>query len=185
MISSFRQNLAIPSWSNVATCIASCLKILKYSVWPTKYMKNMARKTIHDLLFSCMVKYNPCVSCGINNVTGINDFVEPCSVKMITTSGFRDICINTPPLPTDVFDAINTPISCINTTDIDYIEGSSSYNLKDVAKCSTIPCENVSLCVILGDESLNNTHISKGSPDTLPIGSTFYYKQTHPSFWDL
>ena len=37
----------------------------------------------------------------------------------------RDISMNKPPLPTDVFDDVNTPISCINTTDIYDIEGSS------------------------------------------------------------
>ena len=31
----FGQNLAIPSWPNVATCIASCLNILKDSASPT------------------------------------------------------------------------------------------------------------------------------------------------------
>ena len=36
MISCFGQNLLISSWSNVVTCIVSCLSILKYSVWPTK-----------------------------------------------------------------------------------------------------------------------------------------------------
>ena len=46
MVSCFEQNLAIPSWSSEVTCIAPCLNILKYSVWPTKYMKNMARKII-------------------------------------------------------------------------------------------------------------------------------------------
>ena len=33
--------------------------------------------------------------------------------------------MNKPPLATDVFDYVNTPISCINATDIDHIQGSS------------------------------------------------------------
>ena len=58
------------------------------------------------------------VSCAIDNVMVINDTVKPCSVKIKTiTSSFRNICINKPPLPTDVFDDVNTFISCINTTD--------------------------------------------------------------------
>ena len=44
----------------------------------------------------------------------------------VITSSFKDICINKPPLPTDVFDDLNSAISCINTMDIDYIERSSS-----------------------------------------------------------
>ena len=55
------------------------------------------------------------------------------------TSCFKFICKNKPPLPTNVFDDINTPTSCINTMDINDIERSSSYNLTDIAKCSTIP----------------------------------------------
>ena len=36
MIYCFGQNLAIPSWSNVVICIASCLNISKDSDWSTK-----------------------------------------------------------------------------------------------------------------------------------------------------
>ena len=38
-----------------------------------------------------------------------------------------------------------------------------SMSLKDFAKCSTIPCENISPSVLLGDENLNNTYVSRDS----------------------
>ena len=50
---------------------------------------------------------------------GINTIIKTCSVKITITSKFKDICINEPPLPTDVFEFVNTPISCINTMDTD------------------------------------------------------------------
>ena len=40
--------------------------------------------------------------------------------------------INKPPFPTDVFDDVITSISCISITDIDDIEGYSSYGLEDI-----------------------------------------------------
>ena len=58
--------------------------------------------------------------------------------------------MNKPSLPTGVFDDVNTPVSCINTTDINEIERSSSYSLKDIAKRSTIPCENMPPSLFLG-----------------------------------
>ena len=98
----------------------------------------------YELLFSRMIKCSRSVSCDIDNVRAINDIVKLSSAKITTiTNSFGDICINKPPLPPDVFDGVNTPISCINTTDIDDTEGSSSYNLKDAAKSSKIPCENI------------------------------------------
>ena len=73
-----------------------------------------------------MIKYSPSVSCDMNNVTGINYIVKPCSGKMTTiTSSFKDICIDKPQFQDDVFDDVNTPITCINTTDINDNEGSS------------------------------------------------------------
>ena len=88
-----------------------------------------------------MIKYSPSVSCDMNNVTGINGIVKTCSVKITTiVSKFKDIYKNKPPLPTDVFEFVNTSISCINTTDMDDVEGSNSYSLRDIgdiAKCST------------------------------------------------
>ena len=76
-----------------------------------------------------------------------------------------DICINEPPLPTDVFDDVNTPMSCINTADIDDIERSSSYtcSLKNIAKRSTIPCEHILPSVFWGDENLNDTNVQRGT----------------------
>ena len=44
----------------------------------------------HDLLFWRMIKYRPSVSCDINNVTGLNDIVKPCSAKMILTPVRKD-----------------------------------------------------------------------------------------------
>ena len=65
-----------------------------------------------------MIKYSPSVSCGIDNVTRINTIVRTCSVKIATiASKLKDTCINEPSLPNDVFECVNTPISCINTTD--------------------------------------------------------------------
>ena len=60
------------------------------------------------------------------------------------------MCINKQPLPTDVSDVIYTPIYCINTMDIDDIEGPSPYNLKDIAKCSTIFSEKYTPTVFWG-----------------------------------
>ena len=74
-----------------------------------------------------MIKCSPSVSCDMNNVTGMNAIVKTCSMKITTiTSNLKDIYINKPPLPADVFEYVNTSISCINTTDIDDIEGSNS-----------------------------------------------------------
>ena len=71
-----------------------------------------------------MIKYSPYVSCDMNYVTGMNDIAKPCSVKITAiTSNFKDVCINKPPLPNEVFDYIYTPIPCINNMDIDNIEG--------------------------------------------------------------
>ena len=113
----------------------------------------------YKLLFSRMIKYSPSVSCDINNITEINTIVKACSVKITTTTKVKDTCINKPPLPTDLFDFINTPISCMTTTDIDDVEGSNSYSLRDIAKCSTLPYENIPPSGLLGDE--NNTHVSR------------------------
>ena len=95
-----------------------------------------------------------------NNVTGINTIVKTCSVKKTTiASKFKNTCINKPPLPTDVFEFVNTPISCLDTTDIDYVEESDSYNLRDIAKCSTLPYENIPSSELLGDKNSNNTYM--------------------------
>ena len=93
---------------------------------------------------------------------GINTIVKTCSVKItIIASEFKDTCINKPTLPTDVFEFVNTPISCINTTDIDDVEGSDSYSLRDIAKCSTLPYENIPPSGLLGDDNSNNTYVSR------------------------
>ena len=82
-------------------------------------------------------------------------------------------------IPTDVIDDVNTPISCFNSTDIDGIEGSSSYSLKYIARCSTISCENIPPSIFWGDEDFKE-HIPVNRLSViLPVGSTLYYKQTH------
>ena len=68
----------------------------------------------------------------MNNITEINTIVKACSVKITTATKVNYTCINKPPLPTDLFEFINTLISCITTTDIDAIEGSYSYSLRDI-----------------------------------------------------
>ena len=52
----------------------------------------------------------------------------------------QDYIRHKPTLPTDFFEYVNTSISCINTLDMDDIEGSNSCNLREIAKCSTLPC---------------------------------------------
>ena len=97
------------------------------------------------------------------------------------TSSFKDICINKPPLPTDVCDDVNTPISCINTTDIDDIERFSSYSLSNIAKCSAIPCENIPPSVLLRDENLNDTYVSRDTQPSCQLIPPFILnKHIHP-----
>ena len=95
----------------------------------------------------------PPVSCDINNISAINTIVKTCSVKIMTATKIKDTCINKPPLPTDRFKFINTPISCIATTAIDDVEGSNSYSLRDIAKCSIFPYENIPPSWLLGDKN--------------------------------
>ena len=99
-------------------------------------------------------------------------------------SGFKDICINQPPNPSDVFDDVNTPISCINTVDIDDIEGSSSYSLKYIAKCATMPCENILPFVDLGEENVL-TYTCLETRGHLASWFHLYHKQTHLPLWNL
>ena len=151
----FGQNLAIPNWSNVAIYIASCSNISKDSV-AYKVEEIFGLKIItynHKLLFSRMILYSPPVSCDINDITAINTIVKTCSVKIMTATKVKDTCINEPQLPTDLFEFINTPISCITTTDIDDVEGSNSYSLRDIAKCSTLPFENIPPSGLVKDDN--------------------------------
>ena len=106
----------------------------------------------HDLFFSRMIEHNPSISCNINNVTDINDIVKACSVIITKLpSNSKDTCINNPPLSTSVI-VENTSISRISNTDIDNTEEPGSYDLRDIAKCSTIPCENIPPSAPTGDE---------------------------------
>ena len=98
----------------------------------------------------------------------------------MTATKVKDTCINKPPLPTDLFELINTPISCITTTDIDDVKGSYSYSLSDIAKCSTLHYENIPPSGLLWDENLKNTRI-KRRWGILPFAFPFYFKQTYPS----
>ena len=131
------------------------------------------------LLFSRIIKYTPSVSCDMNNVMGINTIVKTCSMKIaIIASKFKDTCINKPPLPTDVFGFVNTPISCINTTDIDDVEGSNSYSLRDIAKCYTLPYENIPLSGLLRDEHLNNTYVSRDVKASCHLVAPLFWTNT-------
>ena len=58
----------------------------------------------------------------------------------------------------------NTSISRISNTDIDNTEEPGSYDLRDIAKCSTIPCENIPPSAPTGDEQMNNIHVSRDVP---------------------
>ena len=129
-----------------------------------------------------MIKYSPSVTCNINNVTGTNTIVKTCSVKITTiASKFKDICINKPPLPTGVFESVNAPISCTNTTDIDDIEGSNSYSLRDIVKCSTFPYENIPPSGILREENLNKTYVSRDAEAFCHLIAPFILnKHIHP-----
>ena len=118
----------------------------------------------HDLFFSRMIEHNPSISCNINNVTDINDIVKACSVIITKLpSNSKDTCINNPPLSTSVI-VENTSISRISNTDIDNTEEPGSYDLRDIAKCSTIPCENIPPSAPTGDEQINNIHVSRDVP---------------------
>ena len=126
-----------------------------------------------------MIKYSPSVSCDINSITEINTIVKTCSVKIKTATKVTNTCMNKPPLQTDLFEFINTPISCITTTDIDDVEGSNSYSLRNIAKCSTLPYENIPPSGLLGDE--NNTHVSRDTETSCHLFAPFILNiHTHP-----
>ena len=93
----------------------------------------------------------------------------------------KDTCINKPLPPTDVFEFINTPISCITTTDIDGVEGSNSYSLRDIAKCSTLPYENIPPSGLLGYENSNNTYVPRDAEASCHLIAPFILnKHIHP-----
>ena len=143
-----------------------------------KIEENFGEKD-YKLLFSRMIKYSPSVSCDINSITAINTMVKTCSVKITTATKVKDTCINKHPFPFDLFEFINTPISCITTTDIDDVEGSNPYSLRDIAKCSTLPYENIPPSGLLWDENSNYTRV-KRRWGILPFGCPFYFEQTYP-----
>ena len=62
-------------------------------------------------------------------------------------------------------------ITEITTTDIDDVEGSNSYSLRDIAKCSTLPYENIPPSGLLGDE--NNTHVSRDTEASCHLVAPF------------
>ena len=96
------------------------------------------------LPFSRMVTYNLSASCDIDNDIKMNDIVKSRSMKIWSiTSSLKDMGMNKPPIPTNVFDNGNTPISHFNIMDIDDIRKSSSYSLKDITRCSTTPYKNI------------------------------------------
>ena len=76
---------------------------------------------------------------------------------------------------------INTPISCITITDIDDVEGSNSYSLRDIAKWSTLPYENIPPSGLLGDENSNNTYVSRDTEASCHLVAPFIWnKHIHP-----
>ena len=74
-------------------------------------------------------------------------------------------------MTTDLLEFINTPILCITTTDIDDVEGSNSYSLRDIAKCSTLTYENIPPSGLLGDE--NDTHVSRDTEPSCHLVAPF------------
>ena len=128
-----------------------------------------------------MIKYSPSVSCDINNITAINTIVKTFSVKLTTATKVKDTCINKLPLPTDLFEFINTPISCFTTTNIDAVEGSNPYSLRDIAKCSTLPDENIPPSGLSGDENSNYTQVSRDAEASYHLVAPFIlHKHMHP-----
>ena len=86
-----------------------------------------------------------------------------------------------PPLPTDVFEYVNTPISCIKTKDIDYVTGSNSCSLKYIAKCFTSPYENIPPSGLLGDENLSKTYVSRDAEAYCHLVTLLIFnKHIHP-----
>ena len=67
----------------------------------------------------------------------------------------------------------------VNTTDIGGIEGYNSYSFKYIAKCSTLPYENIPPSVLLGDENLNNTYVSRDASCQL-VPLFILNKHIHP-----
>ena len=132
-----------------------------------------------------MIKYSPTVSCDTNNVTGINTIVKTCSANITTIARkFKDTCINKPPLPTDVFDFLNASISCINTTDIDGVEGCNSYSSRDIPKCSTLLYGNIPPSGLLGDANSNDTFVSRDTGASCHlVAPSILNKHIHP--WEL
>ena len=77
--------------------------------------------------------------------------------------------INKPPFPTDVFDDVITSISCITITDIDDIEGYSSYGLKYITPSCTLG-------------QLNYTYVSRDSQTSCLLVPAFIInKHIQPS----
>ena len=83
-----------------------------------------------------------CVVCRPESLMELSALCYCQTIFKITSISY-DVCIHKPPLSTDVFVDVNTPISRINTMDINDIERSSSYGLWDIFKCCTIHCENI------------------------------------------
>ena len=75
----FRAKLCYSKLAKRGYMHSPLFEYFKNSVWPTKWMKHMAKK--YNLLFLRMIKYSPSVSCNINNATGINAIVKICPWK--------------------------------------------------------------------------------------------------------
>ena len=63
------------------------------------------------------------------------DIIKAFTVKLTSVTGsFENVRVNKTCLPTNVFDGVNTPVSCISATEINDIEKSGLNTLYDVTK---------------------------------------------------
>ena len=60
--------------------------------------------------------------------------------------------------------------------------GSSSYILKDIAKCSTILCENIPILYFVENENLNKTYVSRDSRTSCQLAPPFIINKHFHSF---
>ena len=115
-----------------------------------------------------MLKHSPSVSCDIHNIKEIYDTVKASYVKIQPlTRSLECEWISKSPLPTNVFDVVNTLLPYI--LDIEDSGGNNSCSLSDVARCSTILNKNTPPSEFLPDR--NNDYKS---------GDPWIFSQLHP-----
>ena len=65
--------------------------------------------------------------------------------------------------------------------DIDGVEGSNSYSLRDIAKCSTLLYGNIPPSGLLGDANSSNTHVSRDAEASCHlVAPVILNKHIHP-----